>query len=198
MNVDCQSCGWSLEVPFGTGEGREFACGHCGHLLRNVEETRAFRWADVDPFVRSHGVNRAWFWIGAIAGFVWVPAIATALMMRHRFDVVFLSAIGGPWFAIEYWLARSRAAMPKARWYILLWIGVGAYAMYVAVIAAIVPPWRPFLGIGENPDALRLVFSLGVIAMMVGVAGASAYSWVLRRTPTARAAPPTSSDARLP
>lgn len=198
MNVDCQICGWSLEVPIGVAEGREFACGHCGHLLRNVEATRDFRWADVDPFTRRHGVRRAWFWIGAIAGFVWVPAIATALVLRHRFDVVFLSALGGPWFAIEYWLARSRAAMPKVRWYILLWIGVGAFGMYVAMITAIVPPWRALLGIGENPDALKLVFALGFMGLLVGVTGSSAYRWVLKRTPTARATPPSLPSDALP
>jgi len=195
VNVDCQSCGWNLEVPFGTGEGREFACGHCGLLLRNVEPTREFRWSSVDPFSRRHGATPLRFWIGVLAGFLWIPALAASLLMRHRLDPVFLAALGVPWCAIEYWLARHRAGIPQVRWYVFLWIGIGAFATYVALLVAIVPPWRTLLGIGENPDALKLVFVLGVLAMMVGAAGASAYAWLLRRTPIARATPPATSDA---
>ena len=86
MSVDCQSCGWSLEVPVGVGEGREFACGHCGMLLRNVEATREFRWAAVDPFTRRHGTTRLRYYAGLVAGMAWVPAAAVALGLRHRLD----------------------------------------------------------------------------------------------------------------
>jgi hypothetical protein len=194
VNVDCQSCGWNLEVPPGTGEGREFACGHCGLLLRNVEPTLEFRWSSLDPFERRRGVTRLRFWTGVLAGFFWVPAIAASLLFRRAFDPVFLAALGVPWCAIEFWLARQRAGIPAVRWYVFLWIGVGAFAMYVAILVAVIPTWRPLLGVGENPEALKLVFMLGVLATMVGVAGASLYSWVLKRTPTARAYPPTSID----
>jgi hypothetical protein len=195
MNVDCQSCGWNLEVPPGATEGREFACGHCGLLLRNVEPTREFRWASVDPYVRRHGATRLGLWLGLLAGFLWVPAIAISLRLRHRFDPMFLSAIGAPWCAIELWLARRRAETPSVRWYVLLWIGVGAFAMYVAILVALIPPWRPLLGVGDDPEALKLVFVVGVMAMMFGVAGASLYAWVLKRTPTARATPPERASA---
>jgi drug/metabolite transporter (DMT)-like permease len=67
---------------------------------------------------------------------------------------------------------------------------VGAFAVYVALLVAIVPAWRPLLGIGDDPEALKLVFVIGVLAMMVGAAGASLYAWVLKRTPSARATPP--------
>jgi predicted RNA-binding Zn-ribbon protein involved in translation (DUF1610 family) len=198
MTVECQSCGWSLEVPLGTGEGREFACGHCGLLLRNEEPTREFRWNRLDPFTRNHGAPRLRFWVGVLAGFLWLPAIAASLLFRHAFDPVFLGALGVPWCAIEYWLARQRAGIPRARWYVYLWIGVGAFAMYVAIVVALIPSWRPLLGIGENPDALKLVFAVGVLGMMVGAAAASLYGWVLKRTPIARASPPTRGDLGHP
>lgn len=191
MTVDCQSCGWILEVPLGTSEGREFACGHCGALLRNDEAARAFRWGEVDPFVRRRGAPRPLFWGGIVAGLLWVPAAAVALGFRHRLDPLFMVALAVPWASIVSWLARGRARTPKVRWYVQLWIGVGAFTMYLAILVALVPPWRPLLGVGEDPDALKLVFVAGVMAMMVGVAGASAYRWVLKRTPTARATPPS-------
>jgi len=195
MNVDCQSCGWSLEVPPAAGEGREFACGHCGLLLRNVDSTREFRWTSVDPFLRRHGATRLGLGVGILAGFLWLPAMAASLLLRQRFDPVFLAALGVPWGAIEYWLARRRPETPTARWYVFLWIGVGAFAMYVAILVAVIPAWRPLLGVGDDPEALKLVFVTGVLAMMVGAAGASLYQWVLKRTPTARATPPAASDA---
>jgi hypothetical protein len=191
MTVDCQSCGWILEVPLGTAEGREFACGHCGLLLRNDEATRTFQWRSLDPFVRRRGAPRLLFWAGIVVGLLWVPAAAVALGLRHRLDPLFIAALAVPWTAIVSWLARGRAATPRVRWYVQLWIGVGAFAMYVAILVAMVPPWRPLLGIGDNPDGLKLIFVAGVMAMMVGAAGASAYGWVLRRTPTARATAPT-------
>lgn len=196
MSVDCQSCGWSLELPPGTAEGREFACGHCGLLLRNVDATREFRWATVDPFVRRHGATRLGLWAGVLAGFLWVPTVAASLLFRGRFDPIFLSALGVPWCAIEYWLARQRVETPSARWYVFLWIGVGAFGMYVAILVALIPTWRPLLGVGDSPEALKLVFTFGVLALMVGVAGASLYQWVLKRTPTARAFPPEPPGAR--
>jgi predicted RNA-binding Zn-ribbon protein involved in translation (DUF1610 family) len=195
MTVDCQSCGWNLEVPLGMPEGREFACGHCGLLLRNTEPTREFRWSEVDPFIRRHGATKLGLWVGLLAGFVWIPAMAATLLFRHRFDPVFLSALGVPWCAIEYWLARHRVETPSARWYIYLWLGVGVFAVYVALLVAFVPTWRPLLGLGENPDALKLVFSLGMLAVMVGTAAASLYRWVLKRTPVARATPPDAGEA---
>lgn len=189
--VDCQSCGWVLQVPAGTGEGQEFACGHCGLLLRNVEPTRSFRWDGLDPFVRRRGVPRALFWGAIVAGLLWVPAAAVGLGFRHRLDPLFIAALAIPWTAIVSWLARGRAATPRVRWYVQLWIGVGGFVMYVAILVGMIPPWRPLLGIGDNPDALKLVFVAGVMAMGVGIAGASAYRWVLKRTPTARATPPS-------
>ena len=54
------------------------------------------------------------------------------------------------------------------------------------------------MAIGDNPDALKLVFAFGVLGMMVGVAAASLYAWVLKRTPIARASPPASADRSLP
>jgi hypothetical protein len=190
VNVDCQSCGCNLEVPPGVAEGREFACGHCGQLLRNVDTTREFRWSSLDPFTRRRGTTRAWFWVGILAGFLWVPAYAIALQLQGNLDPVFLTAVAVPWFSIELWLARRRAGIPSVRWYVFLWIGVGAFTMYLAILVGFTPKWRPLLGIGENPDALKLLFTFGVLAMMVGVAGASLYGWVLKRTPIARASPP--------
>ncbi|HSM92598.1 MAG TPA: hypothetical protein VLT47_06875 [Anaeromyxobacteraceae bacterium] len=194
MTVECQSCGWNLEVPYGTAEGREFACGHCGLLLRNVEPTRRFRWDSVDPFVRRHGATRLGLWAGGLAGLLWLPAIAASLVVRHRFDPGFLAALGVPWCAIELWLARRRIATPSVRWHVFLWIGAGAFAMYAALLVAVIPSWRPLLGLGDDPEALKLLFVLGVMATMVGAAGASLYGWILRRTPRARATPP--EDAR--
>ncbi|MGB8932341.1 MAG: hypothetical protein WCC48_13945 [Anaeromyxobacteraceae bacterium] len=193
MNVDCQSCGWNLEVPPGTPEGREFACGHCGLLLRNEEPTRAFRWTSVDPFVRRHGATRLGLGAGLLAGFSVVPATAVSLLLRHRFDPLFLSAIAIPWCAIGLWLARRRVATPSIRWHVSLWIGAGAFATYVALVVAAVPAWQPLLGIGDDPEALKLVFAIGVMALTVGVGVGSFYDWVLRRTPRARATPPESA-----
>jgi hypothetical protein len=190
VNVDCQSCGCNLEVPAGVAEGREFACGHCGQLLRNVDTTREFRWSSLDPFTRRRGTTRPWFYAGVLLGFLWVPAYAVGLYLQGNFDRVFLTAIALPWFSIELWLARRRAGIPSVRWYVFLWIGVGAFTMYLAILVGFTPKWRPLLGIGENPDALKLLFVVGVLAMMVGVAGASLYGWVLKRTPVARASPP--------
>jgi predicted RNA-binding Zn-ribbon protein involved in translation (DUF1610 family) len=195
VNVDCQTCGWNLVVPNASGEGHEFACGHCGALLRNDEEARAFRWDRADPFVRRRGATRLVFLTGIAVGLLWVPAAAIALGLRHRLDPVFIAALAIPWTAIVAWLARLRAGSPKVRWYIYLWISVGAFTMYVALLVAVIPAWRPLLGIGDDPEALKLVFVFGVMSMMVGVAGASLYRWVLKRTPTARATPPVPPGA---
>jgi predicted RNA-binding Zn-ribbon protein involved in translation (DUF1610 family) len=195
VNVECQSCGWKLEVPPGAGEGREFACGNCGLLLRNVEPTREFRWSSLDPYTRRYGASRLRFWGGLLVGSLWLPALAAALTIQNTFDPLFVTALGVPWFAIELWLARRRAGIPSVRWYVFLWIGIGAFVMYVAILVALIPKWRPLLGIGENPDALKIFFVFGVLAMMVGVAGASLYGWVLKRTPIARASQPNSREA---
>jgi hypothetical protein len=70
--------------------------------------------------------------------------------------------------------------------------------MYVAILVAVIPEWRPLLGVGDDPEALKLVFVTGVMAMMVGAACASLYQWVLKRTPTARATPPAARDEGRP
>ncbi len=191
MNVECQSCGWSLEVPLGLADGKEFACGHCGLLLRNTEATREFRWASLDPFVRRRGVSRLVFTLSVIFGLAWIPAAAIAMALFRRLDPAFLAALAIPWCAIELWLARGRAGIPKVRWYVLLWLALGAFVSYVAILVAVRPQWRALLGVGENPDALKLIFTAGVMAMMVGAAGASAYRWIVGRTPNARATPPS-------
>src|SRR5512134_299830 len=67
--VECLGCGHVLDLPPSVVEGGEFACAHCGLLMRNVEAARAFRWADVDPYVRRHGASRANLW-GGLGGSV--------------------------------------------------------------------------------------------------------------------------------
>lgn len=190
MTVECQTCGWSLQVPPGVGEGGEFACGHCGALLRNDDLARAFRWSAVDPYVRRHGASRPIVWGATTLALLCVPAMAAHLHLSRELDMVFLATLTAPWVLIIVWLLVLRGRVPRVRWYVFLWIGLGAYATFVAILVGLIPPWRPLLGLGDNPDALKLLFVLGVMSMMVGVGGASAYRWVLGRTPTARASPP--------
>ena len=59
VSVECQCCGHVLTLPTALRERAAFTCGHCGLVMRNVEATRAFRWAHVDPYVRAHGASRA-------------------------------------------------------------------------------------------------------------------------------------------
>jgi len=196
MDVDCQSCGWCLEVPTGLVEGSEFACGHCGLLLRNVPATREFRWASLDPFVRRRGASRLGFSAAVIAGLAWIPIVAVAMIATHRVDAPFLAAVALPWCAIALWLALARAGIPRVRWYALAWLGLGAFVSYLAILVAVRPQWRGLLGVGDNPDALTLVFTSGVMAMMVGAAGATAHRLILRHTPTARARPASADPGR--
>ena len=149
--IDCQSCGRALEVPDGFPEAGDFACGHCGLWLRNVEAARRFRFADVDPYVRRHGASRFNLWGGIIGAALWLPILAGVLAWRGLLDAGFLAAIGLPYLALLAFLFRRRAGAAAVRFGAWTWTGLGLYLLYRRRVARL-PRFRAR---GEVPRAAR-------------------------------------------
>ena len=189
MRVDCQACGWILEVPPEVREGQELSCGRCGLIFRWGDAARGFRWAAQDPFVRARGAKRFPFFALLAAGALWVPALAIAHAARGRLDLGFVAASGVPWLVVLVALARLRARRPTFRWLTAFWIAIGLYALWLALLLRLAPAWRPLLGVREDGGGTDLFVMVGIVALAVGAAGGAFHRWSLARLPRAVATP---------
>lgn len=144
--IDCQACGRALEVPATFPEGGDFACGHCGMWMRNVEAARRFRFADLDPYVRRHGASRVNLWGGTVGAALWLPILAGVLAWRGMLDAGFLAAVGSPYVVLLAVLFRRRAGAPAARFGAWTWTGLGIYLLYLFVLLEMVPAYADRFG----------------------------------------------------
>jgi DNA-directed RNA polymerase subunit RPC12/RpoP len=181
--VECPGCGHRLTLGAAIGEGAPFACGHCGAELRNVEALRAFRWRDVDPYVRRHGASRANLWGGLGGAALWLPLLAAVQWAQGRLDPGLLAALGIPYLLLLLAAARARARAPVPVWMGLVWAGLGAYLLLVAALLAAVPAWRAAL-----PGLQLWVF--GAIALATGGVLVVAYRRRIARLPRVSGLPP--------
>jgi hypothetical protein len=191
MRIECLGCGRVLVLPESIGEGGEFACAHCGLLMRNVAAARTFRWKDVDPYVRRHGASRANLWAGLGGAVLWLPILAIVLAAQGRFDGVFLASLAAPYLAIVVVLGQKRARTPAHAWRYSLWAGLGAYGVYVGALLVAVPRWRPLLsgtsGVEAGPTAF---LGFGAIALLGGAAAGAVHRARMRRVPRISGTPP--------
>ena len=169
--IDCQSCGRALEVPDEFPEAGDFACGHCGLWLRNVEAARRFRFADVDPYVRRHGASRLNLWGGIIGAALWLPILAGVLAWRGLLDAGFLAAIGLPYLALLVFLFRRRAGAAAVRFGAWTWTGLGLYLLYLFALFELVPDYAVRFGAASEAGG-----GPAVPTLFLGVFGASAFA----------------------
>jgi hypothetical protein len=158
--------------------------------MRNVAAARAFRWQDVDPYVRRHGASRANLWGGLGGAAIWLPILAIVLAVQGRFDAVFLAALGVPYLALLAVLGRKRARAPAMTWQYAMWAGVGAYGVYVGALVHLVPSWGPLLSGTTGVDGSGAFLGFGAVALVVGVAGAAFHRRHVRRVPRISGTPP--------
>jgi hypothetical protein len=189
--IECLGCGHVLSLPPSIPEGGEFACAHCGLLMRNVAAARGFRWQEVDPYVRRHGASRTNLWGGLAGAAVWLPILACVLAAQDRFDGIFLAAIGLPYLALLAVFGLKRARTPGSVWQSWLWAGLGAYGAYVGALLVLKPEWEPlFAGTsGVAPGALAFL-GFGAAGVVVGVAGVFLHRRRTRSVPRISGIPP--------
>lgn len=191
IRIECLGCGHGLALPASIPEGGDFACAHCGLWMRNVEAARRFRWQDVDPYVRRHGASRANLWGGLAGAVLWLPILACVLAAQGRFDGLFLAALGVPYLALLAVFGVKRARTPGTVWQYWLWIGLGAYGLYVGTLLLLVPEWAPLLsgtsGVAMGPLEL---LGLGAIGVLVGTIGDAVHRRRVRAVPRISGTPP--------
>lgn len=190
-SIDCQACGRALAVPDDFPEAGDFACGHCGLWMRNVEAARRFRFADLDPYVRRHGASRLNLWGGTIGAALWLPILAGVLAWRGMLDAGFLAAVGLPYCALLALLARLRAGAPAARFGAWTWAGLGAYCLYLFGLFRLVPGYAARFGAASEaggPAAPVGFFGLfGAAAVAAGLLADFLYRRRAARLPRFRA-----------
>ncbi len=194
--IECLGCGHVLPVPDSVGEGAEFACAHCGLVMLNVAAARHFRWGAVDPYVRSHGASPANLWGGLAGAALWLPVLAIVLAVKDMLDAAFIAALALPYFALLAVVARKRARTPAMLWLAGLWMGLGAYALYVGALLALRPDWAALLTAAQaTPLSGGFLERFGAVAVCAGAIGAALYLRKAHRVPRVRGEPPA-ADAR--
>jgi hypothetical protein len=181
--VECPGCGHRLPLGPGVVDGERFACGHCKTLLVNVPALRAFRWRDLDPYVRAHGASRLNLWGGLGGAALWLPILAGVMWAEHRLDLRLLAAIGLPYLAVLVAAARLRARTPVPVWMGFVWAGLGAYLLYVWVLLWRVPAWKAAL------PGLQM-WPFGAIALVTGTWLVIAHRRRVARVPQVTGLPP--------
>ncbi|HZM00552.1 MAG TPA: thioredoxin family protein [Planctomycetota bacterium] len=126
--IECAGCGFVLAVPDDLREGAGFTCAHCGLIARNVESVRRFRWAELDPFVRRHGVSGANLWGGVVGSLVWLPVLTIVLAAEGRFELGLFVAIAAPYLFLQGVLKQRRPRPPTALWAAHLWLLVALFS----------------------------------------------------------------------
>ncbi len=195
--IECCGCGRRLAVPADVGEGGAFVCGGCGLILRNVQSARDFRWAQLDPYVRRHGVSRLNFWGGLLGSSAWIVLLFGVLLTGERFDLVLALALTVPWTLMLGALYSMRARTPAALWLHYLFASLGIYLVYLRALLVAVPAWGELLAASGAPAggpasaaALHALLRVAGIALVVlGGAGVFLYRARARRLPRAAAAP---------
>jgi hypothetical protein len=190
--IECPCCGHALAVPPEVREHALFACGHCGMVIRNCEGSRAFRWADVDPYVRRNGASRANLWGGLIGALAWLPVLALVMLLKGGFDVRVLLALAGPYLVLLAVLRGRRARTPAIVWSMELWAGLGAYLLYLHVLGLILPSQMRLVSSGElSLSGPAMLVGLGSTWLAVGLGGRAWYRRRAARLPQAMGTPPT-------
>ncbi len=180
--LECPCCGHALAVPAGLRERALCTCAHCGLILRHGEGSRAFRWSQVDPYVRRHGVSRANLWGAYVGALAWLPALAVAMLIRGRFDLLALVVLALPYLLLLAVLRARRARTPAMVWVMELWAGLGAYLLYLSGLALV---WTAALGDILVPGGVAplAVAVLGAVWLALGLAGRGWYRWRAARLP---------------
>jgi hypothetical protein len=189
--VDCACCGHVLTLPPELAESARFTCGHCGLVMRNVEFTRAFRWAHVDPYARKHGTSRANLWGGLLGSLAWLPVLAGVMAWRGELDVGLLLVVAAPYLLMLAVLRTLRARTPAALWGFYLWGALGGYFVYLRVLLFFFPGWAGALLDTSVPSlSVGTLGGLGIAWMLIGVVGSILYRRHARRPPVLTGAPP--------
>jgi len=169
IRIECLGCGHVLTLPDSIPEGGAFVCAHCGLELLNVEVARKFRWKAVDPYVRRHGASRANLWGGLGGAALWLPILAALQLYRGQFDALFFGLVALPYLGLLVFLGMRRARTPAMVWLYWLWMGLGAYLLYLGALLFVRPAWAEQLaGVPPLVTSGGQLFSMGGIAFVVG------------------------------
>ena len=178
--IECSGCGTALQLPEGLANGAAFTCPACGLMARNVESVRRFRWSELDPFVRKHGVSRANFWGGLIGSVAWIPALVVVLLATDKFSIGLLLAVAGPYLVLLALLFHRRGRTPAALWSGHYWVGFGLYFLYLFTIFSMFPNWAGvILDISGMNRAVIMRWMLAVLGASA-VVGGLAMAWLYR------------------
>ncbi len=188
--IECSCCGSVLSLPDSVPEGGELACARCHLVMLNVEATRRFRWAEVDPYVRRHGASRLNLWGGLGGASLWLPVLAVALAVNGRFDAPFVASLALPYLALLAVLARKRARTPAMVWIFSLWMGLGCYGLYVAALVALRPDWAALLSGASGASLPGVWWGFSGTALATGALGVALSLRKARRVPRIAGAPP--------
>lgn len=180
IRVECSCCGAPLRLPEGLAEGAPFACARCGQIARNVESVRRFRWAELEPFERKHGISRANYWGALIGSLAWIPALMIVLWATDQFDVGLLVTVAAPYLFLLAVLMQRRGKLPAGLWASQQWIGFGLYFLYLFALFSAFPKWAGvILDISGTNRAVITRWMLLVLGAS-SVAGGVAVAWLYR------------------
>jgi len=192
--IECAGCGARLTIPDGLAEGGGFTCSHCGLIGRNTESARRFRWADLEPYVRRHGVSRVNLWGGLIGSAVWIPTLGLVTAAQGRFSLPMFVGLAAPYLALLALLKQRRRRRPPVLWASDLWIGLGLFLVYIWLLCALFPNWmRPLVdnsgafGGGAMPSFFWVT---GVACVLVGALVGWLYRSWASRLPRVTGSPP--------
>jgi hypothetical protein len=189
--IECLGCGHVLRLPPAIPEGGEFACAHCGLQMLNVEVARAFRWRNVDPYVRKRGASRLNLWGGLGGACLWLPILAGVQLSRHQFDALFFLLLAVPYLALIALFATRRARTPGTPWSSWLWIGLGTYGLYLGALLLARPDWAPLLtGVPPLVPSPWELFAMGAVGLVAGAIALALHRRRAARIPRITGTPP--------
>jgi thiol:disulfide interchange protein DsbD len=199
--IECAGCGFVLAVPDELREGAGFTCAHCGLIARNVESARRFHWAELDPYVRRHGVSRGNLWGGTIGSLAWLPVLGVVLALQGRFDLGLFVALAAPYLFLLAVLKQRRPRTPALLWATHLWIGLGLYLLYLWLLISFFPGWAGVLldssGAGGGGVMPSMLVAMGATCVLVGTGISWSYRVRARRLPRATGTAPMALLALL-
>ena len=178
--IECAGCGYALAVPDDLREGGAFACAHCGLIARNVESARRFHWAELDPYVRRHGVSRANLWGGLIGSLAWLPVLGVVLAVQGRFDLGLFVALAAPYLLLLGVLRQRRPHTPAMLWTTHLWMALGVYLLYLWLLVTLLPAWAGRLVDGSGGGGGGVMPLMFAALGATWVAAGAVVSWLYR------------------